>query len=45
MFTFSGRGSDTAVTPLPPPAGEALDTVACLACVDLCPTGALTRKA
>ena len=44
-FTFTGRGSDTVVTPLPPPEGEALDEAACRACVEICPTGALIRKA
>jgi NADH dehydrogenase/NADH:ubiquinone oxidoreductase subunit G len=44
MFTFSGRGGHTVVIPLPPPPDEPLDEAACLACVDVCPTGALTRK-
>ncbi|MEW6077151.1 MAG: 2Fe-2S iron-sulfur cluster-binding protein [Thermodesulfobacteriota bacterium] len=44
LFTFAGRGSETIVTPLFPPAGQALDKDASLVCVDLCPTGALTRK-
>lgn len=44
MFTYSGRGSDTVITPLLPTAGQPVETAACLACVDICPTGALTRK-
>ena len=45
MFTFAGRGSDTVVAPLLPPAGEDVDSEAGPTCADLCPTGALTRKA
>ena len=44
MFTFSGRGSGTVVTPLPPSEGQALDEAACRVCVETCPTGALALK-
>ncbi len=44
LFTFTGRGSDTVVTPLLPPKGQAVDEAACQACIEVCPTGALTLK-
>jgi len=44
LFTFSGRGSSTVITPLLPPSGKTVDKDACLAAADICPTGALTRK-
>ncbi len=45
FISFANRGFETVVSLLGTEGQTATDCAACLACVEVCPTGALTRKA